>query len=312
MKTRCLLATAPCVLLLAALASCDLQVVSKEVPPKDPPLNLPESKTKLVPDKRLKLPPQAKDAGKLASFDEQIVGGKGANRGQWPWQVFVTMNNVAICGGSLIYPQWVLTAAHCADTYTNFTLQLGAVDRNSFENGRVSVETTQKFVHPNYNRVNFNNDIALLKLPSPLFQTSTAFIGSVKLPTDQKNTYEGQMATASGWGKLNDSLSIPTKLQYVSMPVISNSKCVNVFGSTYVINSNICTNTTGSMSTCQGDSGGPLVHFNSMTSTYTLIGATSFGAQDNCGTGKYPVVFTRVSSHLAWIASTVALQSFLG
>lgn len=47
----------------------------------------------------------------------QIIGGYRAARGQFPWQVFITMDQSSSCGGSLINPQWVLTAAHCVLGY---------------------------------------------------------------------------------------------------------------------------------------------------------------------------------------------------
>jgi secreted trypsin-like serine protease len=50
----------------------------------------------------------------ILNFEDQIVGGKKATRGQFPWQVLLTLDGSYMCGGSLISPNWVLTAAHCA------------------------------------------------------------------------------------------------------------------------------------------------------------------------------------------------------
>jgi len=59
--------------------------------------------------------PAAKSAGVVNFISPQIVGGNDAVVGQWPWQAFIYMDNSALCGGSLIMPNWILTAAHCAD-----------------------------------------------------------------------------------------------------------------------------------------------------------------------------------------------------
>jgi secreted trypsin-like serine protease len=56
----------------------------------------------------------AKTAGLVNYITPQIVGGNDAVVGQWPWQAFIYMDNSWLCGGSLIMPNWILTAAHCA------------------------------------------------------------------------------------------------------------------------------------------------------------------------------------------------------
>lgn len=58
----------------------------------------------------------------ILNFDDQIVGGKKATRGQFPWQTLLTLDGSYMCGGSLISPNWILTAAHCSHEYNKSTL----------------------------------------------------------------------------------------------------------------------------------------------------------------------------------------------
>ncbi|KAH8302042.1 hypothetical protein KR044_002003 [Drosophila immigrans] len=233
----------------------------------------------------------------------RITKGETAARNQFPYQVGLLLyvnGGAAWCGGSLISDRYVLTAAHCTDSLTTgVDVYLGAWDRtNKKEDGQqiVFVENKNVVVHPKWDASLLLNDISLIKLPVAI--EFNANIQPVKLPVKSNtyNTYAGQQAIASGWGKTSDSAAGATDiLQYISVPIMNNSGCSPWFGGV-VVDTNICIKTTGGTSTCNGDSGGPLV----AAETGELIGATSFGIALGCEVG-WPGVFTRVTSYLDWI-----------
>jgi len=219
----------------------------------------------------------------------RIVGGSEANPHSYPHQVAVYINGNSFCGGSIIAPTWVLTAAHCCAS-NNIEIVAGAHDITVNEPTQVRVQVSRVIQHENYGPFYLTNDVCLLELPSAL--TFNANIASVRLSANDPPA--GTMVWASGWGKTSDaSSSVNDVLKHANVRVIENSECAALYGSITVNAKSICTAVVAD-GTCNGDSGGPLNHEG------TTIGVTSFVSSAGCESGN-PDGFARVSGFLDWI-----------
>ncbi|XP_039444677.1 collagenase-like [Culex pipiens pallens] len=232
----------------------------------------------------------------------KVINGKTAETGQFPWQVSIRAaldRSVTVCGGSLIAPQWILTAAHCAKDYTGFQIGFGS---NLLNVPRLTMSAVSKIVHPEFDPVRLNNDVAVIKLPSPV--PFSWEISPIQLPplSYASKTFQNAAGVVSGFGRTSDaSQSISALLKYETLRIISNAECSTVYGSSVIRNSTMCavgwerTN----QNVCQGDSGGPLVI--EENGTYLQIGVVSFVSNRGCSTGD-PSGYIRTASYLEWIA----------
>ncbi|XP_045523041.1 collagenase-like [Pieris brassicae] len=245
-----------------------------------------------------------RNAEAAADFDgARIVGGTPARLGAHPHiaglLISLRQGGTSMCGSSLLSNTKLITAAHCWTT-TNFQGQSMIVVLGSLRlfSGGTRITTTNVQLHGNYNTRNLNNDIAIITINRVNYNNN---INAIALPSGllEYLTYVGNRATAVGYGRLRDGDSNNNDvLHQVSLIVIENFVCTDIYGPSTIIDSTLCTDTQGRIGTCQGDSGGPL-DFAFQNVRY-LIGVTSFTSQRGCQAGL-PAGFARVTSFLQWI-----------
>ncbi|CAJ0944155.1 unnamed protein product [Ranitomeya imitator] len=229
----------------------------------------------------------------------RIVNGETAVSGSWPWQVSLQdRTGFHFCGGSLINSLWVVTAAHCGVT-TSHRVILGEFDRSSSAEPIQTMTVSKVFRHPSYNSVSISNDITLIKLASAASLDSRVSPVCVAATADVFNG--GERCVTTGWGYVNAASQVtPSKLQQVSLPLLTTSDCQRYWGSN-IQSTMICAGASGA-SSCMGDSGGPLVCQRS--GAWTLAGIVSWGSS-SCSTST-PAVYARVTVLRAWMDQTVA------
>ena len=252
----------------------------------------------------------------------KIIGGEQAASDTWSWTVSIRRANSHICGGSLISSTLVLTAAHCLVSIRSLSTLSVNVGSKYLSVAGQQRSVSMIYIHRDYDVKLLVNDIAVIRLSSPLDVDDRA-IATICLPPASATGYppSGTSVVAVGWGVLSSGSKLSSNsLQQVTLQTMSTSTsncrrlvndnraqfCAAVSGGGKGMSSEKpsegCRRMTSAISvlldTCQGDSGGPLMTFTQ--GQWLLVGITSYGT--GCGLANYPGVYTRVASYRAWIS----------
>src|SRR5215210_6714109 len=243
--------------------------------------------------------------GVAAAPSSAVVGGGNASPGEYPAVAEITFGPF-LCTGTLVTPNWVLSAGHCSSVTGAavaspaswptplINVRVGGVNQSDGERRGVS----RVVLHPNY-LLTSGYDISLLQLSS----------GSTMAPTQVAGAGErslwtaGTMETIVGWGATEEGGSPPDNLQEAQVPITTDAYCGGAY-SDFDAKTMVCAGfPQGGVDTCQGDSGGPMFG-RSAVGALRVVGTTSFG--EGCARPGRPGVYARVADDTLrpWIAQT--------
>ncbi|KAM7408819.1 hypothetical protein PAMA_002508 [Pampus argenteus] len=237
----------------------------------------------------------------------KIVGGSFITIESNPW-VAAIFSRSFLCGGSLIAPCWVLTAAHCFTDgeHTNvkrLSVYLGKSAINDTGDREQKFTVEKLILHQNFNKSNFDNDIALLKIKTKdgRCAAQSASARTVCLPPFHTRLPAEFQCIIAGFGKeRSNAWGYSQLLKQAPVKLTTQSYCMSTLYNKNVITDNMFCARSPDWSTdaCQGDSGGPLVC--EISGRMFLYGIVSWG--DGCALENKPGVYTQVTNYNSWIA----------
>lgn len=236
-----------------------------------------------------------------------VVGGRGATTADNPSMAgLVRRGQRAVdslfCGGSIISPSAIATAAHCVEGLRAAQIDVVAGGTRLSQPGIQRAQASRIIVHPGYDDVRTVHDVAVIILATPLSAPPVALAGA----EDEALGLPGSVLRLTGWGeqRYNDPESAPDDLKYADIPVVANRVCQQLFD-VYDPKLQLCGQAPRNRpDSCQGDSGGPLV--GGPAERPRLVGIVSYSA-DQCGSAGYAGVYVRVTAERDWIAAAAGL-----
>ncbi|MBB4680657.1 S1 family serine peptidase [Crossiella cryophila] len=221
--------------------------------------------------------------GAQARAGVAIVGGTSAGPGAFPYQVSLRMYGSHFCGGSIVSPTTVVTAAHCLEGQNpaQMTVYSGTLSSRAGTAHRVRAG----YIHPKYRgeqRYSWEYDAAVMMLETPIQFNN--YVKPIELATSGPSVNSQGMVT--GWGKTSTTSAVSPDLRKMATWVVDQATCQNSHRSQPLTNRHLCTLHKAGIGACQGDSGGPLEVGGRLAGIVSWVLPCALG---------YPDVFARVS-----------------
>ncbi|XP_051791370.1 mast cell protease 1A-like [Erpetoichthys calabaricus] len=279
--------------------------------------------------------------GLAGASEVQIINGHEAKPHSRPYMAYLSIemeDGSGTCGGFLINPDFILTAAHCNGE--SITVVLGAHNMSTRETSWQLIQAEKMIPHPDYNSSTLVNDIMLLKalstlLPSPCF-VSLSFpaklilvmtidgaglisclvflqlahkaklkkqVKLVEIPQADDDVQPGDLCSVAGWGNTVTNGDGSNVLREVNVTIIYWDTCKKSWDAMIPENTICAGGYKTTKGFCQGDSGGPLICNNK------AMGIVSFNSILGCKYPNLPNVYTSVAPYRDWINSVLQKHS---
>ncbi|WP_018681988.1 S1 family peptidase [Actinokineospora enzanensis] len=225
-----------------------------------------------------------------ADAGEQIIGGDRVAIADHPYIVYLaTADGFQYCGGTLVAPDKVVTAAHCGEAFAPDWIRVVAGREDKQGDAGVVARVRDVWIHPDYRDVTLGDDVAVLTLAQRLpYRTMPIAADRVVYGSETD-------ATILGWGRTTEAGGASRYLRGAQVPLVSDHDCAGDYDK-FNERAMVCAGLPqGGVDTCQGDSGGPLIVDG------RLVGISSWG--QGCAEPGKPGVYTRVAAYADLISA---------